>query len=148
MTHKRREIKDSVVAILRAGVTENVYKNRYLAIAKRDFPAISVYCPDESSNLNQSRELYDRSARVVIAGYVLGKDEIELEDTNGDDVDDKLDDLAAEIEELFNTQYQNLSGIIYEFELTSTQYFVNAEGDEIVGVVIMEYSANYKDAII
>ena len=148
MTHKRQEIKEKVVEILRAGLTENVYKNRYLAISKRDFPAISVYCPDESSNFNTSRELYERSARVIISGYVLGKDEIELTETSGDDIDDKLDDLSTKIEELFNTQYQNLSGVVFSMELTSTQYFVNAEGDEIVGVAIMEYNTVYHDSMV
>ena len=147
MTHKRKEIKDQAVAVLRAGMTANIYKNRYLSIAQRDFPAVSVYCPDETSEINASGELYNRSARVVIAAYVLGKDEIELEDTAESDIDDKLDDIAAEIETLFNTQYQNLGKTVYNFILSSTQYFVNAEGDEIVGVAILEYKAEYKDTI-
>ena len=145
--HKRKEIKDAAVAMLRAGLTHNIYKNRYLSISPRNFPAISVYCPDETSELNASQELYDRTARVVVAAYVLGKDEIELEASATEDIDDKLDSISTEIEEIFNTQYQNLGKAVYSFELTSTQYFVNAEGNEIVGVAILEYNANYKDSL-
>ena len=147
MTHKRQEIKEKVVEMLKANVTENVYKNRYLSLATRDFPAISVYVPDESAEKNKSEEAYRRIARVVITGYVLGKDSIELEESSATDIDDKLDDISTKIENVFNAKFQTLEGTVYNMRLGSTQYFVNAEGDEIIGVAILEYAAEYIDEV-
>lgn len=147
MIHKRKEIKEKIVEMLRANVTENVYKSRYLPIGQKDFPAISVYIPEDFAEKNKSEEYYIQNAKTIINAYVSGKDDIELEDTGQDDIDDKLDDITGKIEAVFNALYQTLEGVVYRFNLVSTKYLINAEGDEIIGVAFMEFEAIYHTAV-
>lgn len=149
--HKRKEIKVQSVAILKAGlpVAEEytVYKARYLPLDHdREFKAICVYTPDEAAEKMKSDEGYDRGCRVVISGYVSGKDVIEVE-AGEDDIDELLDDISLDIENVLLTQYQTLNQTIFKLNLTGTQYFVSTEGDAIIGVAIMEFIALYKDEI-
>jgi hypothetical protein len=146
--HKREEIKAEIVSMLQAGLTENVYPSRYLPISQKDFPAISVYCPEEDAVKNESEELYTRTAKVVIAIYDIGKDDIELSGTAQKDIDGKLDDLCTKVETIFLTQYQTLNKVVYRFNLTKTRYMVKTEGDEITGIAYMDFDAIYHDKII
>lgn len=146
--HKRDEIKDKIVAMLTAGLTESVFKSRYLPINVKKFPAVSVYIPEEETRIADTEEHYDRTAKVVIAVYCKGKDTSELSGTENDDIDSELDALTLKIEQIFCTVRQTLEKTIYRFTLTKTRYMVNTEGEEIIGIAYMDFDASYKDSLL
>src|SRR6266540_3539367 len=92
-THQRKLIREAVRAQL-AGKTsaeDRVFKSRILPYGDLDLPAIAVYTRtepvDEASRSTAPREL-TRNLQLVVEGAVK----------LSEDVDDAIDDLAAEIE--------------------------------------------------
>lgn len=151
--HKRKTIKEKLKDLLEDGLSCNVYKARYLAIDENtEFPACCIYTPEEDSEKMKSSEGYTRKTNVVVAGYVSGYDEIEIidgetETTNPEDIEDKLDDMSTDIENILLKQYVTLDGTILDLQLTKTRYFINSDGDKIVGTTIMEWDAIYHDKV-
>lgn len=147
--HKRAEIKNKIVEMLQTGFTANVYKARYLPIGKNNFPAASVYIPEDVSELAETSEHYNRTAKVIIVVYCKGYDHSEAgEDTGQSDIDTELDDLTKSIETIFFKPIQALDGVIYRMYLTKTTYMVDSKTEDIMGVAQMEFNAEYKDMII
>jgi hypothetical protein len=146
--HKRTEIKAKFIEMMQTGITANVYNSRYLPINKSDLPAISVYCPEDTSDIAASGEHYDRVARVVVACYCKGYDPIELTGTDQNDIDSELDDLCGEVETLFCTKNQALGGLASQVLLVKTRYMIKTEGDDITGVAYIDFDVHYKDSIL
>jgi len=149
--HKRAEIKSKVVEMLQgsSAFSGNVYKSRYLPINKSDFPAASVYCPEDSSEIAASGEHYNRSAKVAIMIYCKGYDASEAGDDSGQrDIDSELDDLTSSVEEIFFSPWQTLEGTVYRMHLINTRYMVDTKSDDIIGVATMEFNAEYKDSLL
>lgn len=147
--HKRAEIKNKVVEMLQTGFSANVYKARYLPINNSEYPAASVYCPEDSAEIATSGEHYNRTAKVVIMIYCKGYDNSENGETSGQrDIDTELDDLTAEVESIFFKVNQTLDATVFRMYLTDTKYMVDAKTEDIIGVATMDFMAEYKDGIL
>jgi hypothetical protein len=149
--HKRAEIKNKVVAMIQASGASfvKVYKSRYLPVNPKNFPAASVYCPEDLSEKAATNEHYNRTAKVAIIIYGIGYDPDESgENTGQRDIDAELDDLASEVEGIFNTPIQTLEGVAYQMNLTRTSYMIDDKTENIIGVAKMEYDVDYKDMLI
>lgn len=147
--HKRAEIKNKVVEMLQDVLTANVYKARYLPIGNSSFPAVSVYCPEDSSELADSGEHYNRTAKVVIIIYCKGYDSSEDGENSGQkDIDTELDDLTADVEDVFFQVHQTLEGTVYRMHLLNTKYMVETKTDDVIGVATMDFSCEYKDSLL
>ena len=147
--HKRAEIKTKVVEMLQSGFSPNIYKSRYLPIDKNNFPAASVYCPEDISEKAMSNEHYDRTANVIIMIYCKGYDPSEAgEDTSQRDIDAELDDLTETVESIFFAPIQTLGGTVFQMNLTKTTYMVDAKTEDIIGIAKMEWDVEYKDSVL
>lgn len=148
--HKRVEIKDKFVSMLKAGsFPGNVYKTRYTSPGLDKLPAASVYCPEDESVIAPSREHYDRVAKATVMIYTLGYDPSEdAENSEQKDIDAELDRLTSLVESIFCTPMQTLEGEVYRVHLTKTRYMIDTKGDDIVGIAFMDFDVEYKDIII
>lgn len=135
--HPRQIIRDAVVATLvgQTAAGAKVKSTRKIPTRKSELPSISVYSEDEkvdrASQTTAPREL-DRETEVRIAGWV----------GFGDDVDDRMDDLALEIETAMHAD-PYLGGAAGDSFLIETQTTVDPEGDTPMGLIVLTYAVTY-----
>lgn len=136
-THPRQAIRHAVVTQL-AGKTAagaRVFPDRRVAFQRVDLPALAVYVPTESvdvqSRSTAPREL-DRRAQVVVEGLVQ----------QAENADDALDALALEVESALHADW-GLGGTASDLLLTSTETDVVDTGKQLIGVVRLEFEVRY-----
>jgi hypothetical protein len=139
MAHPRQLIRQAVRTLL-DGVTvagARVSATRVdVPYRKVDLPAISVYTLEETvedeSSSTAPREL-ERELTLEIAGFV----------EFGEGVDDRMDDLAQEIETAMHAD-PFLGGLAGDCLLVATELSVRGEGDRLAGVVTLTYAVTYR----
>lgn len=147
--HKRKNIRAAIVALLIDGETaaaSRVYKGRTIPLQKEDgtsLPAILVYTPDERSSIhNEAPREYERVCRVSIECVVAVND----------DIDDALDDIAKEVEEVFDDNRYLVVALTEESEaialasdsvLNETTTFFAKNGERDVGCIKLTYDVTY-----
>lgn len=141
--HPRRLLRDAIVATL-TGVTSagaRVTKTRRDPIRLQDLPQISVYTleetVDDASALMAPREL-TRSTSIAVVAHVI--------DADSAPVDDAMDAIALEIETaMASNRYLSGTAGGHGAILTRTEIDIlsSENGDPIVGVIRLIYSATY-----
>jgi hypothetical protein len=133
--HPRTVIRHKIVEELIAAATQagtRVYANRVLPVAKSELPVILVYIQNEPTDRELDELPYNREPRTII----------EALQKNGDDLDDKLDELAREIEMTFQGD-KTLSGLTDDFKLTNTNIAIKEEGGAMLGSISLTYNTPY-----
>lgn len=138
--HYRQRIRDAVAQRLRAANTTaaaNVFTSRarpVLEILQRREAVLSVYTGDESSERSPDGHLLNRTLTVSIEGMAGG----------GDDLDNLLDVMAAQVEAAIDAD-PTLGFLLSEdMNLTATTSEISARGNQQVGAFRMDYEARYQ----
>ena len=142
MNHPRSIIKNSIINQLngKTDAEDRVYGNRAKHLFDQFLPAILVYAKDE--NILEERFETDgfgplkRELEIAIEAVILG----------GDDFDQKLDNLASQIENaLDGFEISTRKSDI--LKLKSTEIDSSIEGSKIYGAVRLTYSVTYLTAV-
>ena len=139
MTHPRTVIRRTVVVRLREYATaagNNVFDSRSKSLFDRHLPALLVYARDE--RVVDGR--YDGDGSMAL------KRELELcveaVDKGSDDVEERLDDIALEIEAALDgfTLPERRADV---FRLKSTETDVAVDGSKTYGAIRLTFSVTY-----
>lgn len=139
MAHQRKLIRHAVRDLLLAANTaaeDRVETTRVTTYRKGDLPAISVYTIDEAvdpkSKTTAPREL-TRDLKLHIEAWVAP----------GDDADDRMDDLAEQIEAVMDFNWK-LSDTAADSILESCTMSVRPDGDAYQGLLTLIYAVTYR----
>lgn len=151
MPHQRTLIRRAVVAALleKTAAAERIFATQILPQrALRDLPSICVYTPeDETDDDTVSTAPRDpvRRLEIIIEGAVgVPAPRLETLPLIADAVEDAQDDLALEIERAMEADVylgDTVGGI--GVVLDKTELPIAEEGDRMIGIVRMTYSATY-----
>lgn len=135
MKHKRSEIRANVVELIKEAVTgagDRVFGQRTKPLWKTELPAILVYVRNERSTpFEVGSNILDRKLRLAIHA-----------ETEGDDLDEKLDDLASEIEDAIKAN-PSINNVATDAVLAQTEIDVSSEGEKPFGAVRLTYEVSY-----
>ena len=137
--HAREQIRDKVVTKVTSLTTTGtrVYPSRKYPLDDDLFPGLCVYTLNESIDEEEGKlaGIQFRSVDIVIEGY----------DALVAGLDDKLDDIAAEVETvLFADRF--LTGSLTALDLVSTEVDLNIEAAKPVGMIKLIFKAQYLTA--
>lgn len=141
MAHYRQTIRDATAAVLagRTGAGQNVFTSRarpVLEILQRREMVLSVYTADEASDRSGDGHQLVRRLTVSIEGMAGG----------GDDLDDVLDSLCAEVEALIDADPMLGNLLSEELVLVGTTSEISARGNQQVGAFKLDYECGYRTA--
>lgn len=135
MTHPRIDIRNAVCEQLKQSFT-NVYATRTKPLFDQDLPALLVY----TGNENIKEERWDTDGH----GDLTRELEIFVEgvDTGKDDLDEKLDTIAEQIENLLDGwDVPNRRNAVLRFKTTETD--ISIDGNKIYGAIRLGYTLTY-----
>jgi hypothetical protein len=137
--HAREQIRDKVVTKVTSLTTTGtrVYPSRKYPLDDDLFPGLCVYTLNESIDEEEGKlaGIQFRSVDVVIEGY----------DALVAGLDDKLDDIAAEVETaIFADRF--FTGLLKALDLTTTEIDLNVEAAKPVGMIKLTFKAQYLTA--
>jgi len=137
MAHKRESIRNAVVSALSGLSTtgSKVYASRVYPLEGGNLPGLLIYTIEEESEIRSisgSVSLLRRLSLVV---------EGNVKDTGGT-IDNKLDDIAEEVEAAINADI-TLDDNVQLVHLASTEIEFNADTDKPVGTIKMLYIIEY-----
>jgi hypothetical protein len=141
-SHPRSIIRNSIINELsgKTDAEDRVYGNRAKPLFDQFLPAILVYAKDE--NILENQFEYDgispikTELEIAIEAVILG----------GDNFDEKLDEIASQIE-------NSLDGFEIEtrksdiLKLKSTEIDSSIEGSKVYGAVRLTYSITYRTMV-
>lgn len=133
--HIRAQIRSAAAQALQAcaGV-RSVLTSRALQVQEDDLPAILVSTPSETVDLvnpgSPRPRLQRRAIQINVAATI----------TATDDVDDRLDDMAGEIEHVLLSD-TTLGGLLVDLQLNYTSGLVAQDGEVPVGNVLLVFTA-------
>lgn len=136
-THQRKVIRDAVVAQLIHSVTqanERVFPNRVSSTWRQELPAIYVFSISEAAqtlHVSTPPQLY-RTLTLAVQALAKG--------VTG--IDDKLDDLADEIEAAMASD-ETFGGNAQQSTLTSTEVDIDETAETPLGVIRLSYEVKY-----
>ena len=126
----REKIKDEIVnGSTQAG--SRVYTNRVIPTQLDELPIILIYLKEESTE--KEKEL----PRKRIATF-----SIEILQKIGDDLDDKLDEIAKEVEIIFQGD-DFLDGLVNDMGFSNTSINLVQDGSRKLGSCILTYNCEY-----
>lgn len=139
LQHYRQNIRRAVACRLAAAETlagPNVFTSRarpILEILQKREAVLSVYTADEASQRDPDGYLMQRTLTVSIEGAIGG----------GDELDDTLDIMAAQVEAAINTDPTMGSLLTEPMVLTATSSEISARGNQQVGAFRMDFECAY-----
>lgn len=139
MPHHRETVRDAIVSAVTGLTTtgSRVYRSRVYSLAADKLPGLVVYCRSETSEpelvVGIPRKLV-RVAQFVIEGYARATA----------DVDETLDDIAAEVETAIGGS--QLSNAARDCTLTGTDIDFADGGDVPLGIIRMTFAVTYRTA--
>ena len=140
--HPRQHIRQAFVDRL-SGVTmakDNVYASRIKPLFDQFLPAILLYTQDESVEEHQ----WDGDGFTPLKRKLML--EIEAVIQGGDDLDNKLDQFAYEIEQALD-DWNIPNRIADTLRLEQTESSIVADGSKVYGVTRLTYSLIYRTAV-
>ena len=135
MSHKRQQIRDQVKTTLTGLTTTgaNVFKFRVYPMAAASLPGLIIFTKEEESEPASQGSTLLRQLALAVEGYAQATA----------DVEDTLDDIAAEVEAAIEAD-RTLGGLVYNTELISTEFELTGEGKKQVGVITLTFKILYK----
>ena len=140
--HPRQHIRQAFVDRL-SGITmakDNVYASRIKPLFDQFLPAILLYTQDESVEEHQ----WDGDGFTLLKRKLML--EIEAVIQGGDDLDNKLDLFAYEIEQALD-DWNIPNRIADTLRLEQTESSIVADGSKVYGVTRLTYSLIYRTAV-
>lgn len=135
MTHPRIDIRNAVAQRLKENFA-NVYTSRTKPLFDQDLPALLIYTGNETIK----EERWDTDGH----GDLTRELEIMVEgvDTGKDDLDDKLDTIAEQIETLLDGwDIPNRKNAVLRFKATETDFSI--DGNKTYGAIRLGYTLTY-----
>jgi hypothetical protein len=137
MPHQREAIRDAMVTALTGLATTGarVYRSRVYPIAAHLLPALLVYARGETSEREIVMGVPTKLVRrcdIIVEGMARAVA----------DVDETLDDIAAEVEAAIGGS--QLSSAARDCTLTSTDIDIVDGGDQPLGVVRLTFAVTYR----
>ena len=144
--HDRQQIREAVKAALigahgdpvqyATAAGARVYETRVVPFRRLELPAVAVYSLSETSDDEETApRVLKRSLQLVVEAAVQ----------QGDNVDDALDAISAQIETAMHRD-PTFGGVASDSTLSSTRLDVYEEGERITGVAVMQYAVTYYTA--
>ena len=142
MSHKRQIIRDAIINQLKDNTDDgsNIYGNRAKPLFDQFLPAILVYSKQE--NILEDQYNIDgyaalkRDLEIAIEAVIIASDEF----------DQKLDDIASQIESaLDGFEIETRKADLIKLKSTEIDYSI--EGSKIYGAVRLTYSVIYRTAV-
>ena len=142
MSHKRQIIRDAIINQLKdkTDAGSNVYGNRAKPLFDQSIPAILVYSKQE--NILEDQYNIDgyaplkRDLEIAIEAVIIASDEF----------DQKLDDIASQIESaLDGFEIETRKADLIKLKSTEIDYSI--EGSKIYGAVRLTYSVIYRTEV-
>jgi hypothetical protein len=132
MAHIRKQIRDAVKKAMTDGniALGKVFTARVLPLAEEDLPAVLIYSNNEESQSDAGRHII-RETELII----------ELVD-KGNEIDDKIDDLAVSVEEIIKESIFPFN--ILQIDLVSMTKNFTAEGQYEIGSGQLKYTILYR----
>lgn len=137
MSHVRRQIRDKIVDILKAGVPlvrKRVYASRIYSLTSEQLPAIVVGTVSENSELMNmgSTKNSDRTVSISVDVYVRVTETF----------DDDVDAICVQAEEAVGANFY-LDGLCKGAVLSGTEIEYNGEAEQPAGVARLTYDVRY-----
>ena len=142
MSHKRQIIRDAIINQLKdkTDAGSNIYSNRAKPLFDQFLPAILVYSKQENTledqyNVDGYAPL-KRELEIAIEAVIIASDEF----------DQKLDDIASQIESaLDGFEIETRKADLIKLKSTEIDYSI--EGSKIYGAVRLTYSVIYRTEV-
>lgn len=138
MAHVRKTIRDKIVTLVTGLSTTgtNVFRSRVYPLESAKLPGLTVYTLDEDSQIitmgSTGNNRMDRVVEIAIEGYAR-------ETSN---LDDKLDQIALEVEEAIAAD-DTLTGSAKKAELVKTNITMLGDGNQPIGAIRLLYEIQY-----
>lgn len=143
MSHARQQIRAAAAVELTGLPTTgaNVFPGRVRPLGKDAAASLFVYSLEEESSVSAMSSMgkaprLDRPLTLVVEGRVS--------QGGADDPEDALDQIASEVETRLGPS--TLGGRLLELTLTHTELQIVAQGEAIIGAIILKYRALYRTA--
>ncbi len=138
MSSERKAIRTGVRSLLlnQTEADDRVFQSRVLPHRRHELPVITVYTLEEAvepESANTGPRELTRDLALVIEAWV----------EPGEGVDDRMDDLAQEIEDVMHAD-PYLGGLVGESVLESVDMELLEAGDREMGLVTMTYAITYR----
>ena len=135
--HVRKQIRDAVKTALTNLVTTEtrVFTNRVRAMKKNDLPGLIIYTVEEDSEPGAVGGQLNRTLDLAVEAYVK----------TSEIIDDDLDIIAAEVETAIAGD-PTLGGLALDTLISSTEYFLEGEGEKKTGIGRMTFQVGYRTA--
>lgn len=129
--HCRKQIRRTLVDYLSANVviTKSVEASRVHPLDADPLPALIVSTPDEDNDIFNKIDDTMRTLSVKVEGYAIGPD-----------VEDTLDDIAAEVEPLIRP---GVPEWVKEVKLTTTEIEMSGEAVNVSGLIRLMFNIVY-----
>lgn len=140
MAHKRKLIREEIVAALKNGLTlvasGSIYESRVEPIFDHStLPAIAVYTREETAqSLNDHHKLYSRQLSLAVEILVRANE----------NTDDDIDAISEEIEAVLNSVQYERSNNYQAIEYTGTDVAFIAEGRVPKAAARLTYQIEYE----
>ena len=136
MSHARTQIRNAVTVLLKAytSVGSNVYESRVYPLNNPKLPAILVYTKEETlleQSISKPRTM-QRQVQLVLEIYAKASS----------NVDETIDNLAAEIEQLLGGD-PTIGGKAKDSMLVTTEIQFSDEGEKPIAIGILNYAVHY-----
>lgn len=136
MSHARTQIRNAVRVLLQAytSVGSNVYESRIYPLNDPKLPAILIYTKEETlldQSMSKPRTM-QRQVQLVIEIYAKASN----------NVDETIDNLAAEIEQLLGGD-PTIGGKAKDSMLVTTEIQFSDEGEKPIAIGILSYAVHY-----
>lgn len=140
MAHKRKLIREEIVALLKSGLSlvssGNVYESRVEPIFESSrIPAVAVYTREETAqSFDSPGRIYHRTLSLAVEILVQGNS----------DSDDSIDAISEEIEAVLNASENFRSENYHAIEYTGTEVAFIAEGRVPKAAARLNYNIEYE----
>lgn len=139
-THARRQIREAVQAALTGLDTtaDRVFTGRPWPLQEGELPGIVIVIPSESviddgSAFGDGAEaIVGRQASLIVLGY-----------DQGEDIEDRLDQIALEVETAMAAD-PTFGGLVKDSELAGSSLAVDGDGRKRAGEIRLTYTVWYR----
>jgi len=143
MAHARQQVREAAVADL-TGLTitgSNVFTGRVAKLAATNLPSLKILLREEDGDLGgQAFGTVLRRGRLIVEGRVQA----------GDDIEDHLDDLAAEVEGAIYSNTPALDALLQNIGAPITVVDIEEPEEGLakrIGVIRMLFPVEYRTAL-
>jgi hypothetical protein len=141
----RKTIRKKIIALLKdaTAAEDRVYPNASIPPWEKNLPVILVFNRNEDADLYATapREL-KRMVQFAVEIHAAGPDESELLPPEVDSLSDILDDIAEQVEDVFNAD-DTLGGLADDSILSSTIFDYEGAGNQPIGAARLVYTVTY-----